>query len=306
MIEDSIYIWAVIIFTFLAIALSVLSFGRAIERRAIIMKRLEARIDSDSSSPAKLIKHVTERIDLNSLSEYLSENQRTKIRIDMVRAGYFNRYAPELFIGFTVVSILVSAVIGFFIVNALAPHWPINSQMLLLITCSYAGYLIPDMYLRWRTRAVKAAYVRIFPDFLDLLVVCVDAGLALNSAFDRVTEEFYQRSKPLALNFRVMLREIRAGRELFEAFDNLCDRIDVDEVRSFAVLIKQSMELGSDVSDALRVYSEEMRIKRLLRAEEEANKLPVKMLVPLGIFIFPVILVAIMTPVVIKAMALQK
>ncbi|GLI94027.1 type II secretion system F family protein [Methylocystis echinoides] len=306
MIEDSIYIWVVIVLTFLAIVLSVLSLGRAIERRAIIMKRLESSIGSETSSPAALIKHVAERIDLNALTEYLSKSQRTKIRMDMVRAGYFYRYAPELFIAFTVVSILVSAAIGFFILEAFVPHWPANSQILLLITCSYAGYLIPDMFLRWRTRAVKAAYVRIFPDFLDLLVVCVDAGLALNAAFDRVTEEFYERSKPLALNFRVMLREIRAGRELFEAFDNLCDRIDVDEVRSFAVLIKQSMELGSDVSDALRVYSEEMRIKRLLRAEEEANKLPVKMLVPLGIFIFPVILIAIMTPVVIKAMALQK
>jgi tight adherence protein C len=304
---DDILIWLVIVITFLAIVMSVLTLGRAIERRSLILRRLEANATDGETpaSPAKLIKQVAERIDLNALTEYLSKNRRTKIRMDMIRAGFFYRYAPELFIGVTVVSIITSAVLGFAVMEAFFAHWPINSQILLLITCSYAGYLLPDMFLRWRTKAVKASYVRIFPDFLDLLVVCVDAGLALNAAFDRVTEEFYERSRPLALNFRVMLREIRAGRELFEAFDNLCDRIDVDEVRSFAVLIKQSMELGSDVSDALRVYSEEMRIKRLFRAEEEANKLPVKMLIPLGMFIFPVILIAIMLPVVIKAMALK-
>jgi tight adherence protein C len=137
-------------------------------------------------------------------------------------------------------------------------------------------------------------------------VVCVDAGLSLNAALDRVTSEFYYRSKALATNFSAMLQEIRIGREMEDAVDNLSFRTDVDEIRSFCTLLKQSLELGSDVSDALRVYSEEMRVKRFLRAEEEANKLPVKMLLPLGLFIFPVILIVIMAPIVVRISNMAK
>ena len=156
------------------------------------------------------------------------------------------------------------------------------------------------MFLRLRTAAVRLEYIQLFPDFLDLLIVCVDAGLSLNAALDRVTEEFYIRSKPLATNFGAMLQEIRIGRDMVDALDNLSNRMNVDEIRSFCTLIKQSLELGSDVSDALRVYSDEMRTKRILKAEEEANKLPVKMLMPLGLFIFPVIMIAILSPIVVK------
>ena len=179
-------------------------------------------------------------------------------------------------------------------------------QMAILAVSAYAGYFIPDAILRSRLSKTKQEYISVFPDFLDLLVVCVDAGLSLNAALDRVTTEFYARSKTLATNFDAMLQEVRIGREMNEALDNLSFRTDADEIRSFCTLLKQSLELGSDVSEALRVYSEEMRVKRMFRAEEEANKLPVKMLLPLGLFIFPVILIVILAPIVVRVSNMGK
>ena len=146
----------------------------------------------------------------------------------------------------------------------------------------------------------------VFPDFLDLLVVCVDAGLTIDAAFERVRGEIGKRSRVLGLNFELMGAEMRAGRSIIEALTSLADRLDLDEAASFVSMLRQSIALGSDVGDALRAFSDEMREKRLLRAEEAANKLTVKMVLPLGLFIFPVVLLVVMLPVLIKLLAVLK
>ena len=146
----------------------------------------------------------------------------------------------------------------------------------------------------------------LFPDFLDLLVVCADAGLTIEAAFERVRAEVGRRSHAFGMNLQMMGAEIRAGRGMVEALVSLADRLDLDEATSFVGMLRQSIELGSDVGDALRVFSEEMRDKRLLRAEEAANKLSVKLVLPLGLFIFPVVLLVVMLPVLIKMLAILR
>jgi len=101
----------------------------------------------------------------------------------------------------------------------------------------------------------------------------------------------------------MMGAEMRAGRSTIDALNSLADRLDLDEARSFVLVLRQSVELGSDVAESLRVFSDEMRDKRVIRAEESANKLPVKMVVPLGLFIFPVILMVVMLPLALRVMA---
>jgi tight adherence protein C len=96
---------------------------------------------------------------------------------------------------------------------------------------------------------------------------------------------------------------MRAGRSTIDALNSLADRLDLDEARSFVLVLRQSVELGSDVAEALRIFSDEMRDKRMMRAEESANKLPVKMVAPLGLFIFPVILMVVMLPLALRVMA---
>ena len=135
---------------------------------------------------------------------------------------------------------------------------------------------------------------------LDLMVVCVDAGLSLEGAFDRISREIMRQNRHLGTNLLLLGAEMRAGRSTIEALDSLADRLGLDEARSFVAMLRQSIELGTDLGDALRVFSDEMRDRRLLRAEERANQLPVKMVGPLGMCIFPVILVLVLLPVIIR------
>jgi tight adherence protein C len=150
---------------------------------------------------------------------------------------------------------------------------------------------------------LSAEYRIVFPDFLDLLVVCTDAGLTLDGAVNRITGEIGQRrSRIFGINLGVMAAEMRAGRSFIDALGALAERVMIPEARSLVALLRQSMELGSDVGEALRVFGDEMRDKRLLRAEEQANKLSVKMIMPLALFIMPVVLMVILLPVVIRLM----
>jgi tight adherence protein C len=139
-----------------------------------------------------------------------------------------------------------------------------------------------------------------FPDFMDLLVVCADAGLSMEAALDRVGRELADSYPSLSQNIHMATLEIRAGRTMSEALEHFGDRLGLDEARSFATLLQQSEKLGSSLTDALRVYSEDMRHKRLSRAEEKAYSLPVKLSLPMMICIFPVIFVVILLPVFVR------
>ena len=110
----------------------------------------------------------------------------------------------------------------------------------------------------------------------------------------------------MGMNLTLLAAETRAGRSTADALGTFADRLNIDEARSFLILLRQSLELGTDVGAALRVFSDEMRGKRLLRAEETANKLPVKMVLPLGAFIFPVILMVVLVPVLIRLWAIAQ
>jgi tight adherence protein C len=145
-------------------------------------------------------------------------------------------------------------------------------------------------------------YRIIFPDFLDLLVVCIDSGLSFEAALIRIGREFIAQSPEFATNLALLGSEMRSGRGTTEAMDNLSDRLGLDEAKSFAMLLKQSIELGSDIGDGLRSFADDMRDKRMSRAETIANVLPVKLTIPLGLCIFPVMMIVILTPVLIKLM----
>jgi tight adherence protein C len=162
------------------------------------------------------------------------------------------------------------------------------------------GYLLPSFYLDRRIKGRRLEHQAGFPDFMDLLVVCADAGLSMEAALDRVGRELGVSYPSLAANIHMANLEIRAGRTMTEALEHLGDRLGLDEARSFATLIQQSDELGSSIGDALRVYSDDMRHKRLSRAEEKAYSLPAKLAVPMMICIFPVLFIVILCPVIVR------
>ncbi len=139
---------------------------------------------------------------------------------------------------------------------------------------------------------------------MDMLIVCLDAGMSIEAAANRVAREFVDKQQDFGLHLSIMMLEVRGGRRLREALANLATRLRIDEARALAVLFRQSEELGTSVTQTLRVYSKEMRDLRIVRAEEKANALPVKMLLPLGAFLFPVSLIIVLVPIVIRVVSL--
>jgi tight adherence protein C len=164
------------------------------------------------------------------------------------------------------------------------------------------GYVGPSFYLDRTIKKRKVEYQSGFPDFMDLLVVCADSGLSMEAALNRVGSELTDTYPSLAANIHMTNLEIRAGRTLSEALEHLSERLGLEEVRAFTTLIQQSTELGSSITEALRVYSDDMRHKRLSRAEEKAYALPAKLSLPMMICIFPVLFVVILLPVVVRLM----
>ena len=230
----------------------------------------------------------------------LDGSTRANLRAQLIRAGYFrpNAITYYIFARFAVIVIApAAAYLGaeFFLSGY---GWFFKFGLVALVM--FLSVLGPDAYLSRRERKLQQRYRVAFPDMLDLLVVCVDSGLSLEAALERIAGEIMRQSRELAMNLRLMGAERRAGRSTNDALDGLAKRIGLDEARALAALLRQSVELGTDVVEALRVFSDEMRDRRLLRAEEQANKLPVKMVAPLGLFIFPVILLTVMVPVGIR------
>jgi tight adherence protein C len=228
---------------------------------------------------------------------------RTKLRRELLRAGYFRYDAINYYIFARICTVLMLPVTVFLLLRILVPGTPFMFVMLIVALSAFLGILGPDAYISRRQRLLAQSYRIIFPDLLDLLVVCVSAGLSLEAALNRVGGEIGEQNGALGMNLEMHGAEVRAGRSTIEALNSLADRLGIDEAASFVATLRQSVELGGDVGDALRVFSDEMRDKRLLRAEEAANKLSVKLVIPLALFIFPVILMIVMLPVGVKLIA---
>jgi tight adherence protein C len=231
---------------------------------------------------------------------------RAKLRRDLVRAGYFRLDAVNYYIFIKLAVVVIVPIAAYIAAEEVlvAYGWPL--KLFAVITATGIAILGPDAYIARRQRTLTDKYRIAFPDLLDLMVVCVDAGLSLEAGIGRLSKEILKRNRELGMNLLILEAETRAGRGMPDALDSFAERLALDEARAFVSTLRQSIELGSDVGDALRVFSEEMRDRRLLRAEERANQLPVKMVLPLGMFIFPVILMVVMVPVILRLLTIMK
>jgi tight adherence protein C len=164
------------------------------------------------------------------------------------------------------------------------------------------GYLVPSFYLKRRIGRRTTQHRMGFPDFMDLMVVCSEAGLSMEASIDRIARELVEGYPSLAENIYMACLEMRAGKSFPEALERLGERLNIQEANMLATLLQQSAELGTSLSQSLRVYSDEMRNKRMSRAEEKAYALPAKLVVPLTLFVFPVLIVTLMLPAIIRVM----
>jgi tight adherence protein C len=231
---------------------------------------------------------------------------REQLRRKLRKAGYFGRDAVTLYVLAKIVLLIAFPAFVYLIIGVFLDALPWLLKAAIVLVAGLVAFFGPDIYLARKRRIMIRRFRLMFPNVLDLLVVCVDAGLTLDSAFDRVKPEVLKQNHEFGINLEMMGAEMRAGRSMIEALETLSDRLGLEEAGSFVSILRQSIELGSDVSDALRVFSDEMRDKRLLRAEEAASKLSVKMVLPLGLFIFPVVLLVVLLPVMIKLMAVLR
>jgi tight adherence protein C len=259
--------------------------------------------DLDRSGGARSLRHssrkVAQRLIEYTTKHYSSGNvEQTKVlRQRMIQAGIYDPHAVAyFFLGRTALAVGLGALAFFF---APVEH---GSPMFWLATGlgGILGYLGPSFYIDRRIKRRKYEHQAGFPDFMDLLVVCADAGLSMEASLDRVGRELADSYPSLTANIHMANLEIRAGRTMSDALEHLGDRLGIEEARSFAMLIQQSAELGSSITDALRVYSDDMRHKRLSRAEEKAYSLPAKLALPMMICIFPVLFVVILLPVFVR------
>jgi tight adherence protein C len=229
---------------------------------------------------------------------------RGKLRLTLVQAGYFRRDAVNFYVFWRLAAMVLLPAVAYLVFRLAIPNAPVGPKLLAIGVAAAIGMFAPDAFISRRRGRLAEEYRTVFPDVLDLLLVCVDAGLGLEAALDRITGEIAKRSRNFGINLAVMGAEMRAGRSFVDALGSMADRLIIPEARSLVALLRQSRELGSDIGEALRIFSDEMRDKRMLRAEEQANKLAVKMTIPLALFIFPVVLMVIMLPIAVRLLRL--
>lgn len=294
-------IWIVVIATFVFVATIIAVVGSHILERGRIRSRLAVGTVAVSNTLGGVPSKIIDRIDDRLVG--LNPKDKAKLRFELLRAGYFSFDAPKIFVAIRLLLTVGLPLGGYILFSLVATNvsLPLLPYRWLVIgILAFIGYAGPDAYVKRRQARMLESYRIAFPDFLDLVLVCADAGLSFDAALVRVGQEFAEQAPEFATNLALLGGEMRSGRSTTEALDNFSERLGLDEARAFSTLLKQSIELGSNIGDALRTYSDEMRDKRMMRAETRANVLPVKMLFPLGAFIFPVLLIVILTPLFIK------
>jgi tight adherence protein C len=272
----------------------------SVKRRAANIGRVG---DLDRPGGSRSLRHssikTAQRVIEYTARHYSSDaSKETKVlRRRMIQAGiYDQRAVGYFFLGRTALAVGLATLMFLF-----APVEPGGSVFWMLTGLGgIVGYVAPSVYIDKRIKTRKAEHQSGFPDFMDLLVVCADAGLSMEASLERVGRELSDSYPSLTANLHMTNLEIRAGRTVSDALEHLGDRLGVEEARSFSTLIQQSAELGSSITEALRVYSDDMRHKRLSRAEEKAYSLPAKLSLPMMICIFPVLFVVILLPVIVR------
>lgn len=232
----------------------------------------------------------------------VDSNLRQKLKHDLLRAGFFSPHAIRYYVFARFCTVIILPLAVFLLVETLAPFIQLAFLAVILLVSLGLGVLGPDAYLSRRQNGLMRDYRLIFPDLLDLLNVCISAGLSVEASFERIRTHIAKRSRALGRNIELLGAEMRAGRSTIDALNSFADRLGLDEAASFVAVLRHSIELGGDVAESLRIFSEDMRVKRMLLAEKKANELPVKMVMPLALGIFPVILAMVLFPILLKLM----
>jgi len=267
-------------------------------RKDPVRKRLrdlgpESRASGHESQSVRssLTRSITELIKPGS-------EQQSSTRWWLVRAGY---YAPQSVYDYYSAVILFSVTLGL-VAGFAAYFFERESPQILLSVLAgvVAGALVPRLWVARRISRRRDAVRRAVPNMLDLMVVCVEAGLSVTAAVRKLADDVGLNCNELRDELRLLNREILVGKPKAEAFRSLADRTGVEELRSLAVTLIQTEKLGTSVAKSLRVLADSMRFNRRQRAEELANKVSIKLVFPLVLLIFPELMVVLVGPAIIN------
>lgn len=299
---------ALLVLIFLLVVLGVMFVSNLVANRSVVRGRLNEVKGSGLVATAgaslrrdKLAQGwqaLADRVEKSGIS--LVDTRGEGLRVKMIAAGYTSPVAPKIF---TLLRLLLLFVLptAYVTIAYSGNSTPSPLQLYLFgVASAVAGLYVPNLWISAKADRRRTEIINGFPDCLDLMLVCVEAGLGIEAAFDRVGREMMDSHPLVAQLLSMVTLELRAGATREEALRNLADRAQVDEIRSFTTLLIQSDKLGSSVGETLRVYATEMRERRKMRAEEKAHRLPVLLSIPLVTCMLPVMIGVLMLPAVIR------
>lgn len=226
--------------------------------------------------------------------------EQSGMRTRFMNAGIRGASAPMMYFGAKTLLAIALPVLAYILIGFSASRMSLNSMMFLLLCAAAFGYYLPNAILGRMVFLRKREIFETFPDALDLMTVCVEAGLGVESAINRVADEMAHKSEILSEELRLVGLELRAGSDRERALRNLAGRTGVEEVETWVALIIQAERFGTSIASALRVHSDMLRTRRRQRAEEAAAKIALKLLFPLIFCIFPSLMLVLLGPAFIQ------
>jgi tight adherence protein C len=294
-------IWILTILTFLATAGVVVAMVYAFSPGEVSIATRLARlagITGPVEDEPKFAERQKERVrdtlaNVGKMLPVPSTATATRTQLLMLRAGYRSAEALLAMRGVKLIFPIATLAGVYF-----SGLYRINAFLLPLIAFAL-GYLLPDMWLTWRVSVRQRQLRRALPDALDLLVICVEAGLGLDQAIMKVSQDMKIAHPELSEELQFVNLEMRVGKTRIDALRELARRTGLDDIKSLVGMLIQTERFGTSIAQSLRIYSDDMRLKRRQRAEEMSAKTSVKMVPPLVFFIFPALMVVILGPAII-------
>jgi tight adherence protein C len=244
----------------------------------------------------------TEKVDkLERFAHFLEPQKKEELsaaKLTMLRAGYSSKNSVRMFHAIQFLLAILFLIVGLIIVfiQSLSKDMDVTTVLLYSLLPCAVGYYLPRYWVNKRVEQRKTEIIQGFPDALDLMLVCVEAGQSLDQSIIRVGRESRAGYPALADEFDMVAQEVKAGKERISVLKDMAERVGVPDVASFVTTIIQSATFGTSIADALRVYSADMRDKRIMRAEEKANMLPTKLTLGTMMFTVPPLLVILIGP----------
>jgi len=279
------------------------------QARSEVRKRLDVRATSGTekketpasvTKPAKAARGIAKRT--NDFYATNDPKALRKIQLQLIQAGYLHENALGMYLAARVILGVLCTLAGLGVVMLGMPEATLTTRFAIVLLLGAGGYFAPNFIVSRRTKKLQDENRSGFPDVMDLMIVAAEAGLTLEASIERIAKEIAHTYPTLSKQLALAALEIRAGRPLDQSLRAFGERLGIDEVQGFATMIQQSKELGTSVSDALRVYSEEMRHKRMMKAEEKAYALPAKLSIPVTAFILPVVIGIAVMPTAVRMM----